>query len=150
MGSGKGIIYWGEESSISVHWFRFLMDVPHFKCSAMVHVGVCINKCRIRPSNVVIVIYCMFNQCGHTRVTICQCPSVFFNPVLQCPSSFTNIGHITRAAWNPINYMYRCQTLEAWHIRQEPKPMNRDRGLLPPVYDSLIRTHPPSDTRLCR
>ena len=30
-----------------------------------------------------------------------------------------------------------------WHIRQEPKPMNRDRGLLPLVYDSLIRTHPP-------
>ena len=47
-------------------------------------------------------------------------------------------------------YMYRCRTLEAWHIRQEPKPMNRDRGLLPPVYDSLIRTHPPLDTHLCR
>ena len=34
---------------------------------------------------------------------------------------------------------------EAWHIRQEPNPMNRDRGLLPPVYDSFIRTHPPPD-----
>ena len=28
-------------------------------------------------------------------------------------------------------HMYRRQTLEAWHIRQEPNPMNRDRGLLP-------------------
>ena len=43
-------------------------------------------------------------------------------------------------------HMYRRRTLEAWHIRQEPNPMNRVRGLLPPVYDSLIRTHPPSDT----
>ena len=47
-------------------------------------------------------------------------------------------------------HMYRCQTLEAWHIRQEPNPMNRDRGLLPPVYDSLVRTHPSPDTHLCR
>ena len=43
-------------------------------------------------------------------------------------------------------HMYRRRTLEAWHIHQEPNPMNRDRGLLPPVYDSLIRTHPPPDT----
>ena len=28
-------------------------------------------------------------------------------------------------------HMYRRRTLEAWHIRQEPNPMNRDRGLLP-------------------
>ena len=47
-------------------------------------------------------------------------------------------------------HMYRRRTLEAWHIRQEPNPMNRDRGLLPPVYDSLIRTHPSPDTHLCR
>ena len=44
-------------------------------------------------------------------------------------------------------HMYRRRTLEAWHIRQEPNPMNRDRGLLLPVYDSLIRTHPPPDTQ---
>lgn len=35
--------------------------------------------------------------------------------------------------------MYQRQALEARHIRQGP--MNRDRGLLPPVSDSLIRTH---------
>ena len=35
---------------------------------------------RILPSNVVMVVYCMFSQCGHTGVTVCQCPSVFFNP----------------------------------------------------------------------
>ena len=45
-------------------------------------------------------------QCGHTRITVRQCSSVFFNPELQCPSSFTNVGHITRAAWDPINYSF--------------------------------------------
>ena len=24
------------------------------------------------------VVYCMFSQCGHTTITVCQCPSVFF------------------------------------------------------------------------
>ena len=55
VGSDEGIIYWGEESSSSVHWFRFLTNVPYFKCSATVHVGVCINNCHILPSNVVMV-----------------------------------------------------------------------------------------------
>ena len=40
-------------------------------------------------------------------------------------------------------HMYRHQALEAWYIRREPGPMNRDRGLLPTVYDSLIRTSEP-------
>ena len=108
VGSDEGIIYWGEESSISVHWIRFLTDMPCFKCLATVHVGVCINNYRILPSNVVMVVYCMFSQCRHTGVTVCQCPSVFFNPELQlqCPSSFSNIGHITRVTWNPINYSF--------------------------------------------
>ena len=123
VGSDKGIIYWGEESSISVHWIRFLTDMPCFKCLATVHVGVCINNYRILPSNVVMVVHCMFSQCGHTGVTVCQCPSVFFNPELQCPSSFINIGHITRAAWNPINYSFPA-LLGYWilcvhkHLRQ--------------------------------
>ena len=62
------------------------------------------------------------------------------------------INHHNNIAWEDAivvdadPHMYRRQTLEAWHIRQEPNPMNRDRGLLPPVYDSLIRTHPPPDT----
>ena len=43
-------------------------------------------------------------------------------------------------------HMYRRQTLEEWHICQEPKPMNRDRELLPPVYGSLIKTNSPSDS----
>ena len=60
------------------------------------------------------------------------------------------INHHHNIAWEDATvvdadpHMYRRRTLEAWHIRQEPKPMNRDRGLLPPVYDSLIRTNPPS------
>ena len=37
-------------------------------------------------------------------------------------------------------HMYRCQTLEAWHI----KNLIQWVGLL--VYHSLIRTHPPPDT----
>ena len=61
VGSDMGIIYWGEESSISVHWIRFLTDMPCFKCSATVYVGVCINNYRILPSNVVMVVYCMFS-----------------------------------------------------------------------------------------
>ena len=62
------------------------------------------------------------------------------------------INHHHNIAWEDATvvdadpHMYRRRTLEAWHIRQEPKPMNRDRGLLPPVYDSLIRTNPPSDS----
>ena len=56
----------------------------------------------------------------------------------------------THTELNADPHMYCRWTLEAWHIRQEPNPMNRDRGLLPPVYDSLIRTHPPSDTHYCR
>ena len=106
VGSDKGIIYWGEETSIPVHWIRFLTDVPCFKCSMTVHLGVCINNYRILPGNVMMVVYRMFSQCRHTRVTVHQCPSVFFNPKLQCPSSFTIIGHITRAAWNLINYSF--------------------------------------------
>ena len=31
VGSDNGIIYWREESSISVHWIRFLTDIPCFK-----------------------------------------------------------------------------------------------------------------------
>ena len=60
------------------------------------------------------------------------------------------INHHHDIAWEDATvvdadpHMYRRRTLEAWHIRQEPKPMNRDRGLLPPVYDSLI--NPPSDS----
>ena len=59
------------------------------------------------------------------------------------------INHHHDIAWEVVDadpHMYLRQTLEAWHIHQEPNPMNRDRGLLPPVYDSLIRTHPPPDT----
>ena len=31
----------------------------------------------------------------------------------------------------------RC-TLESWHIRRQPQPLNRERGMLPTVYDQLI------------
>ena len=40
------------------------------------------------------------------------------------------------------------QLFVAWHISQQPRLMNRDRGLLSPVYGSLIRTHPPPDILL--
>ena len=62
------------------------------------------------------------------------------------------INHHHEIAWEDAivvdadPHMYRHRTLEAWHIRQEPNPTNRDRRLLPPVYDSLIGTHPPPDT----
>ena len=31
----------------------------------------------------------------------------------------------------------RC-TLESWHIRRQPQPLNRERGMLPTVYDQSI------------
>ena len=36
----------------------------------------------------------------------------------------------------------RC-ALEAWHIRSQPHPLNRERGNLSPAYDRLICTHRP-------
>ena len=51
---------------------------------------------------------------------------------------------------SPFSCDTHRQTVEAWHNCQEPKPINRDKGLLPPVYDSLIRIYPPPDTHLCR
>ena len=44
------------------------------------------------------------------------------------------------------SHMYRRRALEACHIK--PSPMNRDRGLLPPVYDSSKHQNPP-DILLC-
>ena len=50
-------------------------------------------------------------------------------------------------------HMYRTVTEHLKHgttsVRNLINPMNRDTGLLPPVYDSLVRTHPPPDTHLC-
>ena len=49
------------------------------------------------------------------------------------------INHHHDIAWEDVTvvdadpHMYRHRTPEAWHIRQEPKPMNRDREPLPPV-----------------
>ena len=36
---------------------------------------------------------------------------------------------------NPLLHQ-RCN-LESWHIREQPLPLNRERGTLPPVYDQL-------------
>ena len=66
-------------------------------------------------------------------------------------------GNEARAAWDPITYSFSallgvlsplCAQAPVTVFWQEPKPMNRDRGLLPPVYDTLIRTHPPPDILL--
>ena len=39
-------------------------------------------------------------------------------------------------ASNP--YLHQRYAIEAWHIRSQPSPMNREAGLLPPVYNGLI------------
>ena len=39
-------------------------------------------------------------------------------------------------ASNP--YPHQQCAIEAWHIRSQPSPMNREAGLLPPVYNGLI------------
>ena len=36
-------------------------------------------------------------------------------------------------------YLHSRLILESWHIHQQPDPMNRERGSLPPIYCSLIR-----------
>ena len=39
-------------------------------------------------------------------------------------------------ASNP--YPHQQCAIEAWHIRSQTSPMNREAGLLPPVYNGLI------------
>ena len=57
------------------------------------------------------------------------------------------IQHSHRIAWedttvldNHLHVHQRCAP-EAWHIRQQPSPMNREKGLLPAVYDVLLRQY---------
>ena len=44
--------------------------------------------------------------------------------VVDANPAYTNVGAI-----------------EVWHIHQKPRPINRDRGLLPLVYNLLIKPH---------
>ena len=37
-----------------------------------------------------------------------------------------------------IPYPHQRCAIEAWHIRSQPLPMNREAALLPPVYNGLI------------
>ena len=121
MGSDEGVIYRGEESSVSVHWSRFLT-------------AGCTMQLRIKEH-------------GRALTNGDRCMSALGEHA---------INHHHDIAWEDATvvdadpHMYCRQALEAWHIRQEPRPMNRDRGLLPPVYDTLVRTHPPPDILLCR
>ena len=57
-------------------------------------------------------------------------------------------------AWNEAKVLdfnprlnQRC-ALEAWHICSQPHPMNRESGLLPQVYNLLIRPSVTSDCHL--
>ena len=36
------------------------------------------------------------------------------------------------------SYPHQQCAIEAWHIRSQPLPMNREASLLPPVYNRLI------------
>ena len=48
--------------------------------------------------------------------------------------------------WNGVTildqhkYVYPRLALDAFHIRKQPLPLNRDRGSLPPAYDHLLKT----------
>ena len=44
--------------------------------------------------------------CRHPRFTVGQCSVVFFHPKLQCSSSFTDVGHTTRASWHLVNHNF--------------------------------------------
>ena len=150
VGSDKGIIYWGEESSISVHWFRFLTDVPRFKFSATVHVVY-----RVPCGSCDMSYVGETGRTLHLRIKEHRRALTNGDPCMSALAEHA-INHHHNIAWEDVTvvdadpHMYHHRTLEVWHIHQEPKPMNRDRGLLPPVYDSLIRTHPPPDAHLCR
>lgn len=39
------------------------------------------------------------------------------------------------------HYLYSRLILESWHIYQQPDPMNKERGPLPPVYCSLMKKY---------
>ena len=115
------VSYTGGKSPISVHWSRFLT-------------AGCTMQLRIKE---------------HRRALTNGDP---------CMSALAEhaINNHHDIAWEDAivvdadPHMYRHRTLNAWHIRQEPRPMNRDRGLFPLVYDTLVRTHPPPDILLCR
>ncbi len=38
-------------------------------------------------------------------------------------------------------FWQRC-TLETWHMRSQPHPLNREEGILPHVYDALVDNTP--------
>ena len=42
-------------------------------------------------------------------------------------------------------YFWQRCTLETWHMRSQPHPLNQEEGILPHVYDALIfpNTPPP-------
>lgn len=40
-------------------------------------------------------------------------------------------------------YFWQRCTLETWHMRSQPHPLNREEGILPHVYDSLIGPNTP-------
>ena len=41
-------------------------------------------------------------------------------------------------------YPHQHCAIEAWHIRSQPLPMNRETGLLPTAYNRLINNLKPS------
>ncbi len=58
-------------------------------------------------------------------------------------------GNTEVKAVSPL-FWQRC-TLETWHMRSQPHPLNREEGILPHVYDALVdntpRVHGPSLSR---
>ena len=40
-------------------------------------------------------------------------------------------------------YFWQRCTLETWHMRSQPHPLNHKEGILPHVYDALIRPNTP-------
>ena len=68
-------------------------------------------------------------------------------------------GHSITFKWTEVCILdsYPCLqqrcTLESWHILQQPNPINRNPGLLPPVYHHVIHAHactwPPLFMREC-
>ena len=69
-----------------------------------------------------------------------QITEVEFSPLAEhvCKSDH-RVDWVHVAVLDYITSLREWLTMEAYHIRRQPLPLNRDCGMLPAVYDQLMR-----------
>ena len=92
---------------------------------------------------------CDMTYVGQTGRTLDQRRKEHWRALVNCDTNLSALAEHAlerdhAIAWGEATVLdcnkhvhQRC-ALESWHIRQQQEPMNRERGLLPIVYDSLI------------